>query len=173
MRGRANVIIDLMRRHGCESYAEIGVKQGRTLKAVVDALHVPNIAVDPFENIPNAAESYDHWDFDSIWQEFKESAQRMRPPPTVFKQTSLAAAERVRAAFPSGIDFVFIDGAHDFDNVLADIMAWYPLTNKIIAGHDYNAEKFPGVVQAVQRQFQKINVAADDVWWVDKWAERL
>lgn len=51
-------------------------------------------------------------------------------------------------------DFVFIDAAHDYDNVIADIRAWWPKV-KVggwIGGHDYSAD-WPGVVRAVSEFF--------------------
>jgi cephalosporin hydroxylase len=58
--------------------------------------------------------------------------------------------------FPDGsLACVFIDAAHDYDSVLADLRAWTPkvskvLYNGIIAGHDYD---HPPVRQAVDEFF--------------------
>jgi hypothetical protein len=39
----------------------------------------------------------------------------------------------------NSIDFVFIDAAHDYDSVVADIKAWYPKVKPggMLSGHDY------------------------------------
>jgi predicted O-methyltransferase YrrM len=54
-------------------------------------------------------------------------------------------------------DFVFIDAAHDYASVVADIRGWLPKVKHggILAGHDYvkgvdGERTFPGVVQAVE-----------------------
>jgi predicted O-methyltransferase YrrM len=53
------------------------------------------------------------------------------------------------------IDFVYIDGNHEFGHVVADVCAWTPKVRHggIVAGHDYiqrvNPEYLMGVVEAV------------------------
>lgn len=41
---------------------------------------------------------------------------------------------------PGSVDLVFLDGAHDYKNVLADIQAWLPIVKPdgILCGHDYD-----------------------------------
>jgi predicted O-methyltransferase YrrM len=59
----------------------------------------------------------------------------------------------VAEKFQNGcFDYVYIDGAHDYMNVLRDLNAWYPKVKKggIFAGHDF---WFDGVKQAVQDFF--------------------
>lgn len=52
------------------------------------------------------------------------------------------------------IDFIFIDASHDYDNVLADITAWYPKLKPggLISGDDY-ALCWSGVIKAVDEYF--------------------
>ena len=53
------------------------------------------------------------------------------------------------------IDFIFIDASHDYENVLADITAWYPKLKPggLIAGDDYSL-CWGGVIQAVNEYFK-------------------
>lgn len=57
------------------------------------------------------------------------------------------------------IDFIFIDASHDYENVLADITAWYPKLKPggLIAGDDY-APCWGGVIQAVNEYFNNKTV---------------
>lgn len=65
---------------------------------------------------------------------------------------NLMVMDSVQAAgYFDSVDFVFIDAAHDYRSVKADIEAWLPKCKGIIAGHDYPA--YPGVVQAVEEIF--------------------
>lgn len=47
-----------------------------------------------------------------------------------------------------GVDFVFLDADHDYENVVADIGAWLPKVKSggLLAGHDWG---YMGVAQAV------------------------
>ena len=50
----------------------------------------------------------------------------------------------------SSLDFVYIDGNHQYSSVIEDLNIWYPKVKYrgIIAGDDYKY-KFPGVIRAV------------------------
>jgi len=53
---------------------------------------------------------------------------------TFIRKVSSEACEEIH----DNVDFVYIDGNHDYDYVLADLRNYYPLTRKkgVIAGHD-------------------------------------
>jgi UDP-2,3-diacylglucosamine pyrophosphatase LpxH len=57
---------------------------------------------------------------------------------------SLAAAKK----WSKSIDLLFLDGSHEYEDVLADLNAWSPHVAGLIACHDHN-ENWPGVPQAV------------------------
>lgn len=70
------------------------------------------------------------------------------------------------------LDFVYIDAAHTFDNVMRDIIEWAGKVRRggIIAGHDYGNSKHNGVKDAVlmyaKWHNKKVNVlpVPDHVW---------
>lgn len=64
-------------------------------------------------------------------------------------------------------DFVFIDGDHRYEIVKGDIEIGLKLLKNggILAGHDYSHDCWPGVRQAVDEMFPKIN-QTDSIWWV-------
>lgn len=73
---------------------------------------------------------------------------------------SADVASRVELAklFRDGIgkaDLIFIDADHSYESVYADIVAWFPHLEQggVIFGHDYHAQDFPGVAQAVHDAF--------------------
>lgn len=75
--------------------------------------------------------------------------QRFWPRVRMYEMDSFEAASAL-LPWEKPADFIYIDGAHDYKNVLADIRNFLPLLspNGIIAGHDYDIEH-PGVMEAV------------------------
>lgn len=64
------------------------------------------------------------------------------------EMTSLEAAAKIK---DGSVDFVFIDAAHDYESVCADLDAWLPKLSPCghIAGHDYG---YHGVASAVDER---------------------
>jgi len=81
-----------------------------------------------------------------------------------WRTTSQEAAELI---YNNGsLDFVFIDASHDYENVIADIRAWYPKVKEggVIAGHDY--PDWPGVKKAVDEYFGKRDIVSKYKCWI-------
>lgn len=74
--------------------------------------------------------------------------------------TSLEAANQFE---DNSLDFVHIDASHDYENVLADICAWYPKVKPggFITGDDY-VSNWGGVIQAVKEYFNNKSVVLLD-----------
>ena len=98
---------------------------------------------------------------------------------TPLQTTSLEAAEQFE---DNSLDFVHIDASHDYDNVLADIRAWYPKVKPggFITGDDY-VSCWGGVIQAVKEYFGSKSVVLLDrqdgtiskVWLHQKQGEKM
>jgi hypothetical protein len=77
-------------------------------------------------------------------------------------RTKLIRMPSVEAAklFPAqAADFIYIDAAHDYESVQADIRAWWPALSRegILAGHDFdNHQLHAGVKRAVMEFAQQI-----------------
>lgn len=178
---RWDVLIGLCQSMNAKTLVEIGCKDGRTTGALLAAcpqLHV--IAIDPWAPVPNAHESYDGWDFEKIerdfwgnvcsckWNKLAHAPECSSQRCTMLRTTSEQASQHV---FLPLADIVFIDAAHDFENVLRDIRAWWPHVRDggYLCGHDYQ-HPFPEVMRAVAASFSLLRVAVcpDSVWIVQK-----
>lgn len=117
-----------------DSVAEIGVLHGRSAFALLTACAGPVFCVDPWDDV-----------MDHSLPSFKSFCGHF-PNLRIVRGYSPAAAAEV-----PDVDMTFIDGNHDYEQVVADIGAWLPKTRKLICGHDYqNADGgFPGVAEAV------------------------
>lgn len=76
-------------------------------------------------------------------------------------------------------DYVFIDGSHDYESVVADLKAWRPKVRRggILAGHDYNQRPVSKAVHDVLPEAQVDHVKNLDgngsVIWGTCWRIQL
>jgi len=80
----------------------------------------------------------------------------------------LTKSENAIDVIPDNLDFVYIDGNHDYDHVKQDIDLYYPKVSigGILGGHDYH---YPTIREAIYDSFQTDKVNHDKYdWWVIK-----
>lgn len=101
----------------------------------------------------------------TIYDEFLRNMEQVKDFVLPYRMTSLQAASLMA---DRSLDFVFIDAAHDYDNVKADIAAWHPKVKLggFIGGHDYTPS-WPGVCQAVNEKYGNFETGQDS-WLVRK-----
>jgi hypothetical protein len=78
----------------------------------------------------------------------------------------MATADAAALVTDGWADFVFVDAAHSYRAVKADITGWLPKVRYggWFGGHDYHA-KFPGVIQAVNEAFgDGIDLLSGHIW---------
>lgn len=113
------------------SVVEIGSLWGRSSFALLTACPGTVFCVDPWAG-----------ELDGSYLEFMRNVGHF-PNLQVLRTYSTEAAQKI-----DDVDMVFIDGSHDYLDVLADIEAWLPKTRRLLCGHDYGDE-YACVVQAV------------------------
>lgn len=132
---------------GFKKGAEIGVADGRYSECLCK--EIPNLklfCIDPWSTYRGnqrgggKARHYKNY----------EQAQKKlsRYGVILIRKLSMDA---VRDFEDGSLDFVFIDGNHDFDYVMQDIIEWSKKVRKggIVAGHDYFNFRNSGIVEAV------------------------
>lgn len=66
----------------------------------------------------------------------------------VVSPVKMSSYEAAKEFAHRGVDFVFLDAAHDYESVYEDMTLWWPKVDKLMAGHDFHPS-WPGVVGAV------------------------
>ena len=126
-------------------------------------------AVDTWAGSPEHAETSEviHG---TLFEEFKRNMRPVESAFTAIRSTSVEAASR----FEDGsIDAVFIDAGHEYEDVVADLEAWYPKVRRhgYLCGHDYSIA-WPGVIRAVDEFFStrpgEIISRGDEYCWVSR-----
>lgn len=160
------MIAGLVKSHGLNLGAEVGVAEGRFSDAILSLC--PDLTLWAIDNF---APGYLTW-MGTTWTEGQQKANRAAfsrvlakygERLTLAEMPSQAAANRFDDA---SLDFVFVDADHGYEAVKADIAAWRPKVRLggFLTGHDYHEERFPGVVQAVDETLPDATLADDHVW---------
>ena len=90
--------------------------------------------------------------------------ENTKPVENIITPIRKPSLEAVKIYENNSLDFIFIDAAHDYDNVLADIKAWYPKCKKgtgTISGHDYSWG--PEVKRAVHDFFDPLGLKVQEM----------
>lgn len=133
-------------------FVEVGTWKGKSasfmaVEIINSGKNIKFDCIDTWVGAGNETE-YDideHVQNGTLYEHFIEN---MKPVEGYYTPIRLPSLEAVMMYEDESLDFVFIDAAHDYENVKLDITAWYPKVKKggIFAGHDsYHAP----VMQAV------------------------
>ena len=141
---------------GFKKGAEVGVYKGYYSKVLLD--NIPNLELLCVDNWANRRRR----NFYSVAKEELE----IYPNAVIIHKDSVEAAKEVEN---ESLDFIFIDAAHDYENVKKDIESWTPKVKigGIISGHDYY--KFRdgslGVITAVNEYVKNNNYKLELTEW--------
>jgi len=130
------IVAQIFSELGFRQGAEIGVAEGNYSKVLFD--NIPGLklyGVDIWNNYPGYEE------LDNPEKLYTDAQERLKPYNcTLIRKYSMDA---VKDFADSSLDFVFIDGGHDFKNVACDICEWAKKVKPggIIFGHDYKCHQ--------------------------------
>ena len=149
---------------------EVGCFRGRSLCSVADLLVKKKIQVLAIDMFDNVTYTYDESHVISrrkgMASDFQDNIEEfgLKEQVTSYTMSSVAAATLLAPR----ASLIFLDAAHDYTSVKADIDAWGPLVLKggILCGHDY-AEYCPGVIKAVNERCRKFEVH-NEIWSATK-----
>ena len=146
---------------------EIGTAGGHNALTLLSCLDIKKLyCVDPFAEFWN-----DEW----VIRSNKDTGQMARNTLKKFKDKVIFVkefSEKAIGHIPSDLDFVYIDGGHEYEQVKKDIDLYYSKVRAggVMGGHDFGG--FVGVVKAVQefadRYDYNIFLGRDGDWWIIK-----
>jgi predicted O-methyltransferase YrrM len=171
---RADMAKDFANR-GFTKGVEVGVRWGAF--SLVLCQSIPDLelkSVDPYSLVYQDVRS--HREGIKTQEKYFQRASALLAPHNceIIRRTSLEAV----ADFPfESIDFVYIDGSHQFDYVMCDIIEWTKRVRKggIVSGHDYYQFVDGDVVRAVDNYcvvhgIRKIHLTCERTpsWWFER-----
>jgi hypothetical protein len=127
---------------GCE----IGFGQGLNAQSLLDNLNIKRLyCVDPsigkeYHDGPRDVKAFVNKP--SLYPKLKQDSR-----VSFIEKSSAEAVTEI----PDGLDFVYIDGLHNYTGCLTDLQNYYPLMNEggLLGGHDFTKFLESDVVKAV------------------------
>ena len=156
--------------------AEIGVAGGQHIKALIENTNIEKIyGIDPYINETWDMHSFfsveqEYGGFDGLYGEVRDMLSVYGDRVELIRKTSVEAAPDFE---DECLDFVFIDGFHDYENCFNDISFWHHRVREggYVMGHDWDHFLHLGVQQAVIEHYgdKVIGVSAPaHVWYVQR-----
>lgn len=152
-------LLDLFKEKGFNFGVEIGTDRGGYAKNILD--RIPDVylyTLDPWLPYNEGNEVKDVNKMIEIEDEAMRTLSKY-PNCTVWKTTSMNA---LKYFDNDSLDFVFIDGNHEYEYVKEDIREWTKKVKPggIVCGHDYKEDesKKYGVVKAVNEYVEENNI---------------
>jgi hypothetical protein len=147
--------------------AEVGVRIGRHAEVILDLLDIKKLyLIDPYT--PYIEQSRE-WKLHETHEWLKDAKKKLLHYEDKISWLIKTSAEAVNDIGDNELDFVYIDGNHDYEFVKSDMMLYSDKVKSggIISGHDYGAE---GVNRAIEELFGT-GIYIDEVttsWWTYK-----
>ena len=147
---------------------EIGVYEGANAYNILRMLDIEHLyLIDPFIYDAGGYKRVVQHGYNATLIKAKHRLKPYRTKIILIKKLSDDAVKDV----PDNLDFVYIDGGHNYNHVLNDIKNYYPKVRigGIIGGHDFTADKDMFKAPAKFAHDMKLKLTGrDNDWWVIK-----
>ena len=151
-------------------FVEVGAWKGRSsafmaVEIINSGKNIRFDCVDTWQGDPNEQGHMEdeHVREGKLYEHFLDN---MKPVEGHYNPVRLSSLDAAAQYQDGTLDFVFIDAAHDYVNVTADIAAWLPKVREggILGGHDYN---HPPVKNAVHDSLKDVTESYG-CWFTEK-----
>lgn len=97
---------------------------------------------------------------------YKEFLKNIKPISNIITPVRMGSLKAVHLYENESLDFVFLDASHKYEEIKADIEAWFPKVKNggIFSGHDYPS--WTQVVRAVDEFFQGKKFSVSENCWI-------
>lgn len=152
-------LIDLFKEKEFKVGVEIGTDRGGYAKDICERYpELKLYTIDPWKAYTEGPEEKSQFEVDEIYKIAQATLEPYKNC-TIIRETSIEAVKRFNA---NSIDFVFIDGNHEYEYVYQDIVEWTKIVRPggIVSGHDYREDKVRkyGVIEAVNRYIEENDI---------------
>lgn len=157
-------IVEIGAYKGCStSFLAVEIiNSGKNIKLdVIDSWNGENETEAPWQSYVGAIDK----PTGDIFEDFKKN---LAPVFHIINPVQSLSTPAAALYEDKSLDFIFIDGDHNYEGINKDLHAWRPKMKDgaIMAGHDYNPHSFPGVIKAVDDFFGKQNVNVINGSWL-------
>lgn len=143
------------------------INSGKNIQLdVIDSWNGETETVAPWHDYIDEPSKHQYKPTGDIFEEFKTN---LAPVWDTFQAIQSLSAPAAQAYPDKSLDFIFIDGDHNYEGIKKDLVAWRPKMKDgaIMAGDDYSPAW--GVIRAVDEFFGKDKVKIIG----DKWIVQL
>ena len=156
---RRKQMIELLRTRGVKFGVEVGTDHGQYAEQLLKGIPDLHLAcIDPWVAYTEGNQIHTQEEVDQIYEEAKRRTSSFGA--ILIKKTSM---EAVQDFTDNTLDFVFIDGNHNYEHCKEDLTEWYKKVKPggIIYGHDYKEDPVNnyGVIEAVNEYTKENNIA--------------
>jgi len=173
---RKNYMVDEIKRKNPKEYTltgvEIGVWNGENAFTILKVLKPKKMYfIDPYESFDGFTRRWELGN-DNYQKAKKNIKNAINGDKNINYEFILSTSESAAEKVPDNLDFVYIDGNHNYEFVKMDIEIWYKKVRNggIIGGHNFEPG-FSGVARAVVEFSEisglEINGSLND-WWIYK-----
>lgn len=150
---------------------EIGTFKGKNAKSILKNLNIKKLyLIDPWEEYEDYIKSEKEKNTNNLNKSFVECKKRLKNWEYKIKyvrEYSDSAAKKIPL-----VDFVYIDGNHEYNYVLNDINNYYTKVKKggILAGHDIdwgNQQVLNALIDFCKKKNISFHVSGE-CWWILK-----
>jgi hypothetical protein len=174
------IVCDLVNDYNLKIGAEVGIAFGTQSIQILKDTNIEKLySIDPHQYFPQSVYSngmnFTQQHFELIHYNVQQRLKKFDNRSEIIRKTSLNAVKEFE---DNSLDFVYIDDNHSYENVKAELHAWYTKVRLggLLIGDDYGNLGHPGVKRAVDEFFanKKLSVSfpRKGKWLVIKPIER-